>query len=116
MRECHQSQSYPLLITAILNSAARLNGLEEDLHLTGQQFNTLISVMFVGYTLTQVPSYVYWLVGRVAFTQILAETYSSTDLEDRLYTFLIASFSGGSFPSVLVCGQARVISEGQLIN
>ncbi|KIM50731.1 hypothetical protein SCLCIDRAFT_144748, partial [Scleroderma citrinum Foug A] len=40
-------------------AAARLNGLEEDLHLTGQQFNTLISIMFVGYTLTQVPSNVF---------------------------------------------------------
>jgi len=49
-------------------------------------------------------------------TQMPAETYSSTDLEDRLYTFLIASFSGGSFPSVLVCGQARMASEVPLIS
>ena len=62
MRERHQTQSYSLLITAIPNSAARLKGLEEDLHLTGQQFNTLISIMYVGYTLTQIPSYVSPLV------------------------------------------------------
>ncbi|KIM50433.1 hypothetical protein SCLCIDRAFT_1225347 [Scleroderma citrinum Foug A] len=40
-------------------AAARLKGLEEDLHLTGQQFNTLISIMYVGYTVTQVPSNVF---------------------------------------------------------
>ncbi|KIM52154.1 hypothetical protein SCLCIDRAFT_580662 [Scleroderma citrinum Foug A] len=37
-------------------AAAQLKGLEEDLHMTGQQFNTLVSIMFVGYTCTQVPS------------------------------------------------------------
>ncbi|KIM52151.1 hypothetical protein SCLCIDRAFT_1224056 [Scleroderma citrinum Foug A] len=37
-------------------AAARLKGLEEDLHMTGQQFNTLISVTYVGYVLMQVPS------------------------------------------------------------
>jgi len=116
LRECYQSQPCSLLITAIPNSAARLKGLEEDLHLTGQQFNTLISIMYVGYTLTQIPSYVYCRSSRVAFTQMPAETYSSTDLEDHLYTFPIASFSGGSFPSVLVCGQTCMASEVQLIS
>ena len=42
-----------------LESSARLQGLEEDLKLTGHQFNTLISIVFVGYFLMQVPSYVY---------------------------------------------------------
>ncbi|KAL4071130.1 major facilitator superfamily domain-containing protein [Scleroderma yunnanense] len=37
-------------------AAAQLKGLEEDLHMTGQQFNTLISIMYVGYVLMQVPS------------------------------------------------------------
>jgi hypothetical protein len=35
---------------------ARLNGLEEDLNMTGNQFNTTVSVLFVGYVLMQVPS------------------------------------------------------------
>lgn len=43
-------------------SVARLKGLEEDLHMTGQQFNTLISIMYVGYVLSQIPSYVYCLL------------------------------------------------------
>lgn len=35
---------------------ARLNDLEEDLNMTGTQFNTAVSVLFVGYVLMQVPS------------------------------------------------------------
>lgn len=35
---------------------ARLNNLEEDLNMTGTQFNTTVSILFVGYVLMQVPS------------------------------------------------------------
>ncbi|KIM52144.1 hypothetical protein SCLCIDRAFT_141825 [Scleroderma citrinum Foug A] len=52
-----------LLLVYIMNCVdrsnlptARLKGLEEDLHLTGLQFNTLISILHVGYVLMQVPS------------------------------------------------------------
>ncbi|KAH7017008.1 major facilitator superfamily domain-containing protein [Ilyonectria destructans] len=34
----------------------RLNGLEEDLGLEGSQYNTAVSILFVGYTLGQIPS------------------------------------------------------------
>lgn len=34
----------------------RLNGMEEDLHLVGSQYNTAVSILFVGYTLGQIPS------------------------------------------------------------
>ncbi|VDC06986.1 unnamed protein product [Peniophora sp. CBMAI 1063] len=37
-------------------AAARLKGLEKDLNLTGQQFPTLLSILYVGYILMQVPS------------------------------------------------------------
>ncbi|KAG2147848.1 MFS general substrate transporter [Suillus bovinus] len=37
-------------------AAARLRGFEEDLGMTGNQFNTLTSILFVGYLLTQTPS------------------------------------------------------------
>ncbi|KAJ8593294.1 hypothetical protein M405DRAFT_762180 [Rhizopogon salebrosus TDB-379] len=40
-------------------AAARLRGFEEDLHLEGQQFNTILSVLYIGYTLMQVPSNMY---------------------------------------------------------
>ncbi|KAF8558925.1 MFS general substrate transporter [Imleria badia] len=52
-----------LLLIYILNfidrnnaAAARLRGFEEDLHLQGQQFNNLLSALYVGYILLQVPS------------------------------------------------------------
>ncbi len=45
-------------------SAARLKGFEEDLHLQGEQFATLLSILYVGYILMQVPSYVPILIYR----------------------------------------------------
>ncbi|RXG50457.1 hypothetical protein VDGE_09088 [Verticillium dahliae] len=35
---------------------ARLNGLEDDLKMTGTDFNTAVSILFVGYVLMQIPS------------------------------------------------------------
>ncbi|KAI0318322.1 MFS general substrate transporter [Amylostereum chailletii] len=37
-------------------AAARLRGFEEDLRLKGQEFNTLLSILYVGYILMQIPS------------------------------------------------------------
>ncbi|KAG1874485.1 MFS general substrate transporter [Suillus subalutaceus] len=37
-------------------AAARLRGFEEDLDMKGNQFNTLISILYVGYVLMQAPS------------------------------------------------------------
>ncbi|KAI5124987.1 hypothetical protein M0805_007412 [Coniferiporia weirii] len=52
-----------LIVIYILNyidrnnaSAARLRGFEDDLHLVGQQFDTLLSILYVGYIIMQVPS------------------------------------------------------------
>ncbi|KAH9920672.1 MFS general substrate transporter [Fomitopsis serialis] len=52
-----------LIVIYILNyidrnnvSAARLRGLEADLKLEGQQYDTLLSILYVGYILMQVPS------------------------------------------------------------
>lgn len=52
-----------MIIIYILNyidrnnaAAARLRGFEEDLHLEGQEFNTLLSILYVGYIIMQVPS------------------------------------------------------------
>ncbi|KAG2152186.1 sugar transporter [Suillus cothurnatus] len=42
--------------TAPFASAARLRGFEEDLNMKGNQFNTLISILYVGYLLMQAPS------------------------------------------------------------
>jgi len=52
-----------LILIYILNyidrnnaSAARLKGFEADLHLKGQQFNKLLSILYAGYILMQIPS------------------------------------------------------------
>ncbi|KIK78426.1 hypothetical protein PAXRUDRAFT_834574 [Paxillus rubicundulus Ve08.2h10] len=52
-----------LVLVSIMNyldrsnaGAARLSGLESDLHMSGSQFNTLISILYVGYVLMQIPS------------------------------------------------------------
>ncbi|KAI0029233.1 MFS general substrate transporter [Vararia minispora EC-137] len=52
-----------LVIIYILNyidrnnaAAARLQGFEQDLGLHGQEFNTLLSILYVGYILMQIPS------------------------------------------------------------
>ncbi|CAA7259721.1 unnamed protein product [Cyclocybe aegerita] len=37
-------------------SAARLRGFEEDLHLEGNQFATVLSVLYIGYIMMQIPS------------------------------------------------------------
>jgi len=36
--------------------AARLRGFEEDLNLKGNEFATLLSILYVGYIIMQVPS------------------------------------------------------------
>ncbi|TFK43577.1 MFS general substrate transporter [Crucibulum laeve] len=55
-----------LIVIYILNyidrnnaSAARLRGFEKDLHLEGSQFATILSVLYVGYILMQIPSNMY---------------------------------------------------------
>ncbi|KAI9721833.1 MAG: hypothetical protein M1812_002169 [Candelaria pacifica] len=40
-------------------AAARLAGLEDDLHLNGTQFSTAVSILFVGYLLMQIPSNIF---------------------------------------------------------
>lgn len=44
---------------------ARLNGLEEHLGLVGNQYNTCISILFVGYLLMQIPSNMLMSSGKV---------------------------------------------------
>jgi MFS family permease len=44
---------------------ARLSGLEDDLRLHGSQFNVCVSILFVGYTLVQLPSNMLMSTNRV---------------------------------------------------
>ena len=50
---------------------ARLNDLEEDLGMSGSDFNTAVSVLFVGYVLMQIPS-------NMMITRIRPGLYMST--------------------------------------
>ena len=43
-------------------SAARLRGFEEDLGLVGNQFATILSILYVGYITMQVPSYASFVI------------------------------------------------------
>lgn len=57
LREFHSqtSQHHPTEYTQC-DSAARLRGFESDLHLKGQEFATLLSILYVGYIIMQIPS------------------------------------------------------------
>ncbi|KZO91348.1 sugar transporter [Calocera viscosa TUFC12733] len=48
--------NYGALLTKVGISAARLKGFEADLGLVGNQFATLLSILYVGYIIMQVPS------------------------------------------------------------
>ena len=44
------------------NRAARLKGFEEGLDLHGQEFATLLSILYVGYIIMQIPSFVLFSI------------------------------------------------------
>lgn len=60
---------------------ARLNNLEKELGMHGTQFNTTISILFVGYVLMQVPS-------NMLITRISPSAYMSA------WMFIWAAVSG----------------------
>lgn len=45
-----------LIDNVVPRRSARLKGFSQDLHLVGQEFNTLLSILYVGYILMQIPS------------------------------------------------------------
>jgi len=55
--ECYvRDVSSYLLRSHDVYSNARLQGFEQDLHLHGQQYSTVLSILFVGYIIMQVPA------------------------------------------------------------
>lgn len=68
---------YSQVANTLSDRSARLKGLEEDLHMTGRQFNTLISIMYVGYVLSQIPSYVFCFLHREALVLKILQKYVS---------------------------------------
>ena len=51
-----ETPSYGDIKTPLTIRSARVQGLEEDLGMEGNQFNIAVSVLFVGYILGQIPS------------------------------------------------------------
>ncbi|KZT13068.1 MFS general substrate transporter [Laetiporus sulphureus 93-53] len=108
-----------LIVIYILNyidrnnaSAARLRGFEEDLHLTGEQFDTLLSILYVGYILMQVPSNmllnyigrpsVYLPCCMIIWGMISCLTGVTTDFVGALLTrFFLGFVEAAFFPGAL---------------
>ena len=86
---------------------ARLNGLEDDLNMTGTQFNTTVSILFVGYVLMQIPS-------NMMITRIRPGIYMSA------WMLVWAAVSGctalvQSYGSLVACRFLLGITEGMLL-
>ena len=58
-RERRPTQGLGSLALNLTSSAARLRGFEEDLGLVGNQFASILSILYVGYITMQVPSYAF---------------------------------------------------------
>ncbi|KAF8842308.1 MFS general substrate transporter [Paxillus ammoniavirescens] len=93
-------------------AAARLRGFEEDLHLEGQQFNTILSILYIGYILMQVPSNMFlnrigkpsiYLPGCMAIWGLISVlTGMTTTYTGALLTrFLIGFVEAAFFPGAL---------------
>ncbi|KAG9317637.1 major facilitator superfamily domain-containing protein [Chiua virens] len=93
-------------------AAARLRGFEEDLHLQGQQFNNILSSLYVGYLMMQVPSNMFLNhIGRpsmylsgcmVAWGVVSILTGTTTTYRGALLTrFLLGFVEAAFFPGAL---------------
>ncbi|OJD39847.1 major facilitator superfamily transporter [Diplodia corticola] len=90
---------------------ARLNNLEEDLGLTGTQYQTCVSILFVGYLLGQVPSNMFltrtrpsWYMGccMMLWAVVSALTALSKDFKGLLLTrFFLGVTEAPYYPGAL---------------
>ncbi|KAG2122686.1 major facilitator superfamily domain-containing protein [Suillus cothurnatus] len=60
-------------------AAARLRGFEEDLGMTGNQFNTLISILYLGYLFMQAPSWLFFVEGALTIAVALSAIWILPD-------------------------------------
>lgn len=103
VRQCSFPCRFPLRLTPIgLNyldrnaiTLARLNNLEEDLGITSIQYQTCVSILFVGYILGQIPSNMlltrirpsYWMsFAMAAWAVVSALTAAAKDFKGLLLT------------------------------
>ncbi|KAK0662347.1 putative transporter C11D3.18C [Lasiodiplodia hormozganensis] len=90
---------------------ARLNDLEEDLNLTGTQYQTCVSILFVGYLLGQVPSNMFltrtrpsWYMGicMMLWAVVSALTALAKDFKGLLLTrFFLGVTEAPYYPGAL---------------
>ncbi|KAI8265076.1 hypothetical protein K4K58_011818 [Colletotrichum sp. SAR11_239] len=100
--------------------SARLGGLEKDLGLTGSEFQTCVSILFVGYILMQVPSNMFlnkigrpaiYLTGCMAVWNAqtgclatLSAWYVRKELGVRTGLFYSGSMLSGAFSGLIAAG------------
>jgi MFS family permease len=92
-------------------STARLAGFEEDLHLQGSQYATILSIVYVGFIVVQVPAnmFLYWLErpailipcsmvmwGFISALTGMAQNYNEILIARLLLGFAEAPFSPGT--------------------
>lgn len=70
--------------------AARLAGIEEDLNLVGYEFQTCVTILFVGYILMQVPSNLF--LNRIGKPSVYLPTCMA---------IWVGRFTGIPFPPIL---------------
>jgi len=90
---------------------ARLDNLEEDLNLTSAQYQTCVSILFVGYILGQVPSNMlltrcrpsYYMAGCMALWAVVSGlTALSNDFKGLLLTrFFLGVVEAPFYPGAL---------------
>ncbi|KAF8195947.1 MFS general substrate transporter [Mycena galopus ATCC 62051] len=108
-----------LIVIYILNyidrnnaSAARLHGFERDLNLTGNQFASVISILYIGYLVMQIPSNMFLIyIGRpskylpacmAVWGLISVSTGFATNFVGLMYTrFFIGFTEAAFFPGAL---------------
>ncbi|KAJ7228704.1 MFS general substrate transporter [Mycena pura] len=88
-------------------SAARLHGFERDLNLTGNQFASILSILYVGYLVMQIPSNIFLnYIGRpsiylpgcmIVWGLLSALTGLTTNFVGAMYTRFFLGFTEAAF-------------------
>ncbi|KAG1723888.1 major facilitator superfamily domain-containing protein [Suillus lakei] len=74
-------------------SNARLQGFEKDLHLQGQQYATILSIVFVGLVIMQVPGnmFLHWLERPAVFVPSCMIVWGTTSVLTGFYTGVLVA-------------------------
>ncbi|KAG5646599.1 hypothetical protein DXG03_002903 [Asterophora parasitica] len=64
-------------------AAARLRGFEEDLHLEGNQFASILSILYVGYIFMQIPSWLFFIEGSLTVVVAIGAVFVLPDFPEN---------------------------------